>query len=72
MLVILDVIKSMMKIMVDIKRCSTSCITTEQETEEVQTMMLAFLSNVPEDNILNGRYQGDEEKELEAAQILKK
>ena len=50
----------------------TLYITTEQETEEVQTMMLAFLSNVPEDNILNGRYQGDEEKRVrEAAQILK-
>lgn len=29
-------------------------ITTEQELEEIQTMMLAFLSNVPEDHILNG------------------
>lgn len=46
-------------------------ITTEQELEEVQTMMLAFLSNVPEDNILNGTYNGDEEdRVLEAARIL--
>ena len=34
-------------------------------------MMLAFLSNVPEDNILNGTYNGDEEdRVLEAAKIL--
>ena len=49
----------------------TLYITTEQEKEEVQTMMLAFLSNVPEDNILNGRYQGDEEQRvLQAAKVL--
>ena len=47
-------------------------ITTEQELEEVQTMMLAFLSNVPEDHILNGAYEGDEEDRVrEAATILK-
>lgn len=47
-------------------------ITTEQELEEIQTMMLAFLSNVPEDHILNGQYEGDEEdRVLEAAKILK-
>ena len=46
-------------------------ITTEQELEEVQTMMLAFLSNVPEDHILNGKYDGDEEDRVrEAANIL--
>lgn len=46
-------------------------ITTEQELEEVQTMMLAFLSNVPEDHILNGQYEGDEEDRVrEAATIL--
>ena len=31
-------------------------ITTEQELEEVQTMMLAFLSSVNEEHILNGEY----------------
>ena len=47
-------------------------ITTEQELEEIQTMMLAFLSNVPEDHILNGQYEGDEEDRVrEAAKILK-
>ena len=47
-------------------------ITTEQETSEVQTMMLAFLSNVNEEHILNGKYEGDEEQRVyEAAKILK-
>ena len=47
-------------------------ITTEQELEEIQTMMLAFLSNVPEDHILNGQYEGDEEDRVrKAAKILK-
>ena len=46
-------------------------ITTEQELEEIQTMMLAFLSNVNEEHILNGEYEGDEEERvLEAARIL--
>ena len=46
-------------------------ITTEQTLDEVQTMMLAFLSCVNEDHILNGRYEGDEEKRVrEAARIL--
>lgn len=49
----------------------TLYITTEQEKEEVQTMMLAFLSNVNEDHILNGKYEGDEEERVrEAARIL--
>ena len=48
-------------------------ITTEQELEEIQTMMLAFLSNVNEDHILNGAYKGDEEDRVrEAAAILAK
>jgi len=46
-------------------------ITTEQDLGEVQTMMLAFLSNVNEEHILNGKYTGDEEERvLEAARIL--
>lgn len=49
----------------------TLYITTEQELEEVQTMMLAFISNVNEEHILNGKYEGDEEdRVLEAAKIL--
>ena len=47
-------------------------IATEQEKEEIQTMMLAFLANVNEDHILNGKYVGDEEARIrEAAKILK-
>ena len=49
----------------------TLFITTEQELEEVQTMMLAFLANVNEEHILNAQYEGDEEERiLEAAKIL--
>ena len=47
-------------------------ITTEQELEEIQTMMLAFLSCVNEEHILNNTYEGDEEERVfEAARILK-
>ena len=47
-------------------------ITTEQELEEIQTMMLAFLSNVNEEHILNGEYgEGEEERVLQAAKLLK-
>lgn len=50
----------------------TLFITTEQEKNEVQTMMLAFLSNVNEDHILNGIYINDErERVIKAAEILK-
>ena len=47
-------------------------ITTEQELEEIQTMMLAFLSNVNEEHILNQElFQGDEEERvLQAGKIL--
>ena len=47
-------------------------ITTELELSEAQTMMLAFLSNVNEEHILNGKYEGDErDRVIEAAKILK-
>ena len=47
-------------------------ITTEQELSEIQTMMLAFLSNVNEEHIIDNRYLGDEEDRVrEAAQLLK-
>lgn len=50
----------------------TLYISTEQELGEIQTMMLAFISGVSEDHILNGRYEGDEESRImEAAEILK-
>ena len=46
-------------------------VTTEQELEEIQTMMLAFLSNVNEEHILNGEYLiGEEERINEAIKIL--
>lgn len=49
----------------------TLYIATEQEKDEIQTMMLAFLSCVNEDHILNGKYEGDEESRvMEAARIL--
>ena len=49
----------------------TLFITTEQEKEEIQTMMLAFLSGVNEEHIINGRYEGNEDdRVLEAAKIL--
>lgn len=46
-------------------------ITTEQELSEIQTMMLAFLANVNEEHILNGKYEGDErDRIMEAARLL--
>ncbi|MBE6148280.1 MAG: hypothetical protein E7167_02025 [Firmicutes bacterium] len=47
-------------------------ITTEQELEEIQTMMLAFLSGVNEDHILNGEYEpGEEDRVRQAAVLIK-
>lgn len=49
----------------------TLFIATEQDLTEVQTMMLAFLSNVNEEHILNGYYEdGEEERVLKAAELL--
>ena len=45
----------------------TLFITTEQELGEVQTMMVAFLSCVNEEHILNGNYEGDEEERVQRA-----
>lgn len=45
----------------------TLFITTEQELGEVQTMMVAFLSCVNEEHILNGNYEGDEEARVQKA-----
>ena len=42
-------------------------ITTEQELEEIQTMMWAFISGVDEDHILNNSYVGDEEERVNKA-----
>ena len=47
-------------------------ITTEQDKNEIQTMMLAFLSNVNEEHIIYNEYEGNEkERVVEAAKILK-
>lgn len=46
-------------------------IATEQDKEEVQTMMLAFLSAVDEEHILKGQYyEGERERVVYASQIL--
>lgn len=51
----------------------TVFITTELELQEIQTMLLAFVSGVQEENILNGDYrtQEDMDRVLEAANIIK-
>jgi replicative DNA helicase len=47
-------------------------ISTEQELEEIQTMMLAFLSSVNEEHIINNQYQeGELERVRRAAEVLK-
>ena len=47
-------------------------ITTEQELGEIQTMMVAFLADINEEHILNGKYEGDErERKDRAIQILR-
>ena len=51
----------------------TQFITTEQEEDEIQTMMIAFLSGVNEDHILENTYtEGEWERVSEAAAILSK
>ena len=46
-------------------------ITTEQQIDEIQTMMLAFIAGVNERNILNNEYYKDElDRVRKAAQIL--
>jgi len=45
----------------------TLFITTEQDIGEVQTMMLAFLADVDEDHLLNGKYEGNEEQRIQEA-----
>lgn len=46
-------------------------ITTEQELEEIQTMMWSFIAAVDEEHIMNNHYIGDEEARVkEAIRIL--
>lgn len=50
----------------------TLFIATEQDKGEIQTMMLAFLSDVNEEHILNGQYlEGERDRVMKAADILK-
>ena len=50
----------------------TLLINTELELSEVQTMLLAFLSGVNEEHILNGYYEGDEFSRVsKAAKVIK-
>ena len=49
----------------------TVFITTEQEVEEIQTMMMAFLSGVNEEHILSGEYfDGEWKRANYAAELL--
>ena len=51
----------------------TVFITTEQEVDEIQTMMLAFLSGVDENHIIyNDYYAGELDRVLYAAELMKK
>ena len=51
----------------------TIFITTEQELEEVQTMMYAFLSGVDEEHILTGNYAvGEWDRVVYASQLLER
>lgn len=50
----------------------TLFIATEQDKSEIQTMALAFLAEVNEQHILDGKYENDEyERVLKAGEILK-
>ena len=50
----------------------TLYIATEQDKSEVQTMMLAFLSGVNEEHILNGQYlEGERERVIHAVEVFK-
>jgi replicative DNA helicase len=50
----------------------TLFIGTEQDMSEIQTMMLAFLSGVNEEHILNGSYASGEESRIRMAQKILK
>ena len=51
----------------------TIFISTEQEKDEIQTMMIAFLSNVDEEHIINSKYtEGEWDRVVYAAKLLTK
>ena len=45
----------------------TLFISTELEPDEVQSMIMAYVSAVPEDKILDGKYKDDEEERVDKA-----
>ena len=48
-------------------------VTTEQEIDEIQTLLLAFIAGVNETHIIYNSYEGDEyERVLHAAEIIQK
>ena len=50
----------------------TLFITTEQEVDEIQTMMLAFLSGVNESHIIYNKYEeGELDRVMQAAKLIK-
>lgn len=55
-----------------VSRVPTLFVATEQDLQEIQTMILAFISGVNEERILNPRLYEDGERErvLEAAKVL--
>ena len=51
----------------------TLYISTEQEADEIKTMMIAFLSDVDEEHIITGKYYvGEWERVVHAAEVLQK
>lgn len=55
------------------KTFPTLFIGTEQDKSEIQTMMLAFIANVNEESIIQGKYKDDErERVFHAAEILER
>lgn len=53
------------------KSFPTLFIGTEQDKDEIQTMMLAFLSNVNEEHILTGKYkEGERDRVFYAANVI--
>lgn len=61
------------KYVINNDRQPTLFVTTEQEIDEIQTMMLAFLSNVDEGHILYNKYEiGEWDRVVHAAEVLKK
>ena len=51
----------------------TLFITTEQEEDEIQTMMIAFISGVNEENIITGKYgNGEWERVAYAVRVMQR